>query len=155
MAVVTGAGDGIGRAVAVAFAREGAAVVVNDVSDDAAQQVVEQIIAEGGKATAAVVAVGTSEAARAIVDAALDTFGDLHIVVNNAGVGGDSPIAEMPDVQIVRSIHTNLIGPMYLVREAVSRVIIPASYGRIINLRLAPGFVANPERAPTPLRKPA
>lgn len=140
VSVVTGAGDGIGRAVAIAFAREGSCVVVNDRDEESAAKTVADITAAGGRAVGVGAAVGTAEAAATIVDAAVHSFGGLDILVNNAAVGGDRPIAEVPDDQVLRSITTNLIGPILLVREAVSRVMIPAQYGRIISLTSRSGL---------------
>src|SRR5262245_53556113 len=95
VAVITGAGGGIGRAEALLFAREGARVVVNDVggardgvgaSEAAASKVVEEIKAAGGEAAASFDSVATVEGAGRIVQAAVDAFGRIDILVNNAGI---------------------------------------------------------------------
>jgi 3-oxoacyl-[acyl-carrier protein] reductase len=144
VAIVTGAGQGIGRATAVAFAQEGASVVVNDVSPEGAASVVQQILATGGHAAASVVAVGAATGARSIVDVAERSFGRLDILVNNAAIGGDTRVADVPDEQIERSLRVNLAGPIYLVREAVSRFMIPQRSGRIINLTSRSGLRGKP-----------
>lgn len=84
--IITGAGGGLGRAYALAFAAEGANVVVNDIRDDAARDVVGQIRASGGQALASSDDITTLASAQRIVDAALAAFGEVHVLVNNAGV---------------------------------------------------------------------
>ncbi|MDN7141320.1 SDR family oxidoreductase [Pseudomonas sp. JQ170] len=84
--IITGAGGGLGRAYALAFAAEGANVVVNDIRDEAARDVVGQIQAAGGHAIANSDDITTLDSAQRIVDAALAAFGEVHVVVNNAGV---------------------------------------------------------------------
>jgi NAD(P)-dependent dehydrogenase (short-subunit alcohol dehydrogenase family) len=86
VAVVTGAGRGLGRAYAQALAAAGAAVVVNDMDAEAAGDVVEAIASGGGDAALVAAAVGTAEVADKLVDGAVQTFGRLDIVVTNAGV---------------------------------------------------------------------
>lgn len=84
--IITGAGGGLGRAYAMAFAAEGASVVVNDIRQDAAEAVVAEIAALGGKAIANADDITRIETAQRIVDAALAAFGEVHVVVNNAGI---------------------------------------------------------------------
>lgn len=84
--IITGAGGGLGRAYAMAFAAEGASVVVNDIRQDAAEAVVTEIAALGGKAIANADDITRIDTAQRIVDAALAAFGEVHVVVNNAGI---------------------------------------------------------------------
>lgn len=84
--LITGAGGGLGRAYALAFTAEGAAVVVNDIRRDAAEAVVAEIAAAGGRALADSGDITTMDGAQAIVDAAVAAFGEVHVLVNNAGV---------------------------------------------------------------------
>jgi NAD(P)-dependent dehydrogenase (short-subunit alcohol dehydrogenase family) len=84
--IITGAGGGLGRAYAMAFAAEGASVVVNDIRQDAAEAVVAEIAALGGKAIANADDITRIDTAQRIVDAALAAFGEVHVVVNNAGI---------------------------------------------------------------------
>ncbi|SFA82067.1 NAD(P)-dependent dehydrogenase, short-chain alcohol dehydrogenase family [Collimonas sp. OK607] len=84
--IITGAGGGLGRAYALSFAAEGASVVVNDVRREAAQAVVDEILAAGGSAIADGGDITSMQGAQGIVDAALAAFGEVHVLVNNAGV---------------------------------------------------------------------
>ena len=90
VAVVTGSGRGLGLAYVTELARRGAAVVINDVDADVAEAAVKTITDAGGTAVAEVVPVGTSEAAQALVDRAVEEFGRLDILVNNAGILRDT-----------------------------------------------------------------
>src|SRR5687768_4741072 len=81
-AIVTGAGRGIGRAIALAFAREGARVVVNDVDPANAESVVKEIVGSGGEAVTNNAGIGTVEAAESVLATALDSFGEVDILVN-------------------------------------------------------------------------
>jgi len=85
-AIITGAGGGLGRAYALAFAAEGANVVVNDIRREAAEAVVDEICSRGGQAIANDGDITTLSSAQGIVDAALAAFGEVHVLVNNAGV---------------------------------------------------------------------
>ncbi len=119
--IVTGAGAGIGRAVALAFAAEGARVVVNDLDRDAADSVVKEIDAQGGDAVANYHAIGSVEAAEAVVDQAFDTFGELGVLVNNAGILRDRMLHNMSEEDFDQVIHVHLKGTWACGRAAVQR----------------------------------
>lgn len=105
--LVTGAGGGLGRAYALAFAAEGAAVVVNDIRADAAGAVVAEIAAAGGRALANSGDITTLAGAQAIVDAAVAAFGEVHVLVNNAGVLRDRMFLSLSedDWDLVMRVH--------------------------------------------------
>jgi NAD(P)-dependent dehydrogenase (short-subunit alcohol dehydrogenase family) len=108
--IVTGAGAGIGRAVALAFAREGARVLVNDVDQAAADGVVKQILADGGRAAPNYEAIGTVAAADALLAAALDAFGEVDVLVNNAGILRDRMLHNMSEEEFDAVIQVHLKG---------------------------------------------
>ena len=107
VAIVTGAGGGLGRAYSRLLAREGAAVVVNDMNADAAGTVVSGIEADGGRAVACVGDVASPDAGAAILKAALDGFGAVDILVNNAGILRDKSFANLSEAQwdAVMQVH--------------------------------------------------
>lgn len=119
-ALVTGANSGIGRAVAVELAREGADVVVNYVADeDAALEVVNEINHAGGRAVAIHADVAKEEQVQAMFRQAIETYGTLDILVNNAGLQQDAPFDEMTLAQWQRVIDVNLTGQFLCAREAI------------------------------------
>ncbi|MBS0610121.1 MAG: SDR family NAD(P)-dependent oxidoreductase, partial [Proteobacteria bacterium] len=105
--VITGAGGGLGRAYAQAFAQEGANVVVNDIRLDAAQAVADEVQAAGGQAIANSGDITTLAGAQAILDAAVARFGDVHVLVNNAGVLRDRMFLSLSeeDWDMVMRVH--------------------------------------------------
>ena len=105
--IVTGAGAGIGRAIALAFGTEGARVVVNDIDQAAAETVVKEITEDGGRATANAEAIGTVVAAEALLNAALDAYGEVDVLVNNAGILRDRMLHKMSeeDFDLVIQVH--------------------------------------------------
>lgn len=132
VAVVTGAGQGLGRAYATALADAGAAVVVNDVNDDTAAAVVDAIAAAGGRAVTEVVPVGTTEAAERLVARAVDTFGRLDVMVTNAGVLRDRVLWNMSDDDFDTVVQVHLRGTFTCVREAARHFRAQGEGGRVI-----------------------
>lgn len=130
--IVTGSGSGLGAAYVRALARAGAAVVVNDVSADAAEQTVKAIIADGGQAVASVGPVGTSDVAQQLVDTALSTFGGLDALVTNAGILRDKSILKMSDEDFDQVIGVHLRGTFTCARAAYASFKERGVPGRII-----------------------
>jgi 3-oxoacyl-[acyl-carrier protein] reductase len=131
VAIVTGASKGIGTAIALRLAEDGIAVVVNyATSRQAADEVVAQIEAGGGKAVAVQADVGSPAAAATLFDAAEQSFGGADILVNNAGVMRLAPLAEMDDETFEFQLAINLTGTFRGIREAGKRL---RDGGRIIN----------------------
>ena len=148
VAIVTGAGRGIGRGEALALAGEGAAVVVNDLggstagegSDAApAQQVADEITAAGGRAVANFGNVGDFEAAGAMVQQALDEFGRLDILVNNAGILRDRMVFNMTAEEWDQVIAVHLTGTFNTIKHA-SVIMRQQRSGRIINTSSVSGL---------------
>ncbi|HEX6704671.1 MAG TPA: SDR family NAD(P)-dependent oxidoreductase [Albitalea sp.] len=110
VAVITGAGGGLGRAYSVLLAREGAAVVVNDVDAEAAARVVAEIETDGGRAVASVGDVASPAAGEAILRSALEGFGAVDILVNNAGILRDKSFANVAEAQWDAVIQVHLKG---------------------------------------------
>lgn len=118
VAIITGSGRGIGRAVALLFAQEGAKVVVSDLDAQPAQEVAEKIKASGGECIVVPGDVTDPFFAESIVGKAVQTWGGLHILVNNAGYTWDAVIHKMTDDQWEAMLAVHLTGPFRLVRAA-------------------------------------
>lgn len=132
VAVVTGSGQGLGAAYARALAAAGAAVVVNDVNAEAASATVADITAAGGSAVPEVVGVGTTQAARALVDRAVQTFGRLDVMVTNAGILRDKVLWNLTDDDFDAVVHVHLRGTFTCAREAVRQFREQGEGGRLI-----------------------
>jgi 3-oxoacyl-[acyl-carrier protein] reductase len=133
-AIVTGAGHGIGGAVATRLAAEGAAVLVADLSAERAQAQANAIAAAGGKALAHTVDVKDRQAVEAAVAAAVKAFGRLDVLVNVAGVMDRAPALEMDDRLWHHIIDTNLYGTFVFAQTAARAMIAAGNGGRIVNI---------------------
>ena len=132
VAIVTGSGRGLGLAYAQELARQGAAVVINDVDEATAAEAVATIEAEGGRAVAVALPVGPTETAKQLVQTAVDTFGRLDILVTNAGVLRDTVLWKMSDDDFDTVINVHLRGTFTCVREAATWMRENEVAGRII-----------------------
>ncbi len=132
VAVVTGAGQGIGRAAALAMAKAGGALVVNDVDGEAAQRVVAEIEALGGRAAPAVAAIGTAEAADLCVATALEAFGRLDVMACNAGILRDKVLWNTTDEDFDAVVATHLRGTFTCARAAARHFRAAGEGGRLI-----------------------
>jgi 3-oxoacyl-[acyl-carrier protein] reductase len=140
VAVVTGSSKGIGAAIARLFAAQGAKVVVNYRSSaQAAEAVVADIKAAGGEAVAVEADVSQSDAASQLIKAAIDTYGQINILVNNAGITRDKLIMTMKDDDWETILHTNL-SSVYYCSKAVIRPMMKKRSGRIINMTSVVGL---------------
>ena len=118
VALVTGSGRGIGQQVALQLAAEGAKVVVNDLDEAPATETVELIKSDGGEAVACVGSVTDADFAKRIVDTAMDNYGDIHIIVNNAGYTWDATIQKMSEEQFDAIMDVHLKAPWRILKEA-------------------------------------
>jgi len=143
VAIITGGSRGIGRAVALELAARGAAVVVNyNKSPAAADEVVKKIQEAGGKAAAFQADVSDIKQAEALVKFAVETFGDLSILVNNAGITKDTLIMMMSEADWDAVITTNLKSTFNCSKAAVKHM-MRKRYGRIINMASVAGQMGN------------
>jgi NAD(P)-dependent dehydrogenase (short-subunit alcohol dehydrogenase family) len=158
IAIITGAGRGIGREHALLFASEGAKVVVNDLGgavdgsgDDrsAAQQVVDEIKAAGGEAVANTDDITDWEGGKKLVDTAIESFGDLHVLVNNAGILRDRVLVNMSEEDWDSVIHVHLKGHFVPTRHAAAYWREQTKAGKevkasVINTSSTSGLLGNP-----------
>jgi 3-oxoacyl-[acyl-carrier protein] reductase len=143
VAIVTGASRGIGRAIALELARQGARVLVNYQSNAAAAaEVVAQIEQAGGEAHAHAADVAGERAAADMVAACLERWGQLDMLVNNAGITADAPMLRMKDEQWRAVIDTNLTG-VFLCCRAALEPMRARRYGRIVNIGSLAGLAGN------------
>lgn len=133
VAIVTGAGQGIGRGIALGLAAAGAKVVVNDVMAERALAVAAEIQGAGGAGAAAPGDIGTRAGAEALVSLAADAFGGADILVNNAGISRDRYLAKMSDEEWDEVLRVNLTAQFLTCRAAVPRM-MERRYGRIVNI---------------------
>ncbi|NEO97595.1 MAG: 3-oxoacyl-[acyl-carrier-protein] reductase [Symploca sp. SIO2E9] len=147
VAIVTGASRGIGKAVALALAAEGAKVVVNYAnSSEAAEQVVTAITEAGGEALALQADVSKFEQVEALLKDTLSKLGRIDILVNNAGITRDNLLLRMKPEDWQAVINLNLTG-VFFCTKAVSKVMLKQRSGRIINIASIAGQMGNPGQA--------
>jgi 3-oxoacyl-[acyl-carrier protein] reductase len=140
VAVVTGASRGIGRGIALEFAKRGATVVINyNASADAANTLVEEIKNAGGEALAVQADVGSEEGANNLIKAATDAYGKIDILVNNAGTTRDNLIMMMKTEDFDSVMQTNLRST-WLCSKAAVRSMMRKRYGRIVNITSVSGL---------------
>jgi 3-oxoacyl-[acyl-carrier protein] reductase len=142
-AIVTGASQGIGRAIAIALARAGAKVACVARNADKLSETAQAIVAAGGTADVYSCDVTSSESVQQVVDAVVEKWGKLYIVINNAGITKDTLIPRMSDDDWDSVINTNLRGT-FLFTRAATRPMMQARYGRIINIASVSGLTGNP-----------
>lgn len=152
VAIITGAGGGIGRSEALLFAREGASVVVNDVGgardgtgsgDAMATVVADEIKRAGGNAVANFDSVATAEGAAAILRTTLEAFGRVDILVNNAGILRDKTLLKMEEEQWDRVIEVHLKGTFLCTQLVARQMIAQGGGGRIVNTTSVSGMLGN------------
>lgn len=141
--VVTGASRGIGRAVAVRFARDGAAVIVNyRGSEAAAQETAQAVIAAGGEATLVQGDVSKRDDAERLIETAMQQYGRIDVLVNNAGITRDQLLMRMTDEDWDAVLDTNLKGAFHTTRAAL-RPMLRKRSGRIVNIASVVALVGN------------
>lgn len=141
-AIVTGASQGLGRAIALELAKNGARVACVARSADKLAETVGAIVAAQGQAEAFACDVTNRESVEKVVDAVAEGWGRLDILVNNAGIRFDTLLPRMTDDEWDQVINTNLRGP-FLFCRAASRYMLRARYGRIINISSVVGIIGN------------
>ena len=146
VAIITGCGGGIGRAIALKLASLGANIVVNDVGEAAAAKVVADVEATGREAIVSTASVSDGEAVDGMVAAAMEKWGRVDILVNNAGITRDNLVMRMKDEQWDLVLEVNLKGAFVCTRSAV-RPMVKARYGRIINIASIVGARGNAGQA--------
>jgi NAD(P)-dependent dehydrogenase (short-subunit alcohol dehydrogenase family) len=143
VAIVTGGASGIGRAIALSLAAEGAAVVIGDLDEAGARRVADEITSGGGRADAIRTDVGRAEDAQALVEHAVARFGQLDILVNSAGYCQVRSILEITPDEFDRMYAVHARGT-FLCSQAAVRAMLPRRHGRIVNIVSGGGQGASP-----------
>jgi len=143
VAVVTGAGSGMGKAIAILYAKEGAKVVVSDINLDTVNAVVAGITAGGGTATAVLANVTKEKDIQNMIDTAVNTYGTLDILVNNAGIMDNFvPACDVTDELWEKVFAVNSTGPMRAIRKALP-IFTAKKSGIIVNIASAGGLLGS------------
>ncbi|MEA5517771.1 3-oxoacyl-[acyl-carrier-protein] reductase [Limnoraphis robusta] len=147
VAIITGASRGIGRAIAIALASEGANIVVNYASSSgAADELVSEITQAGGNAIALQADVSQADQVDTLISSAMEKWGRIDILVNNAGITRDTLLLRMKPEEWQAVIDLNLTG-VFLCTRAVSKIMLKQRSGRIINIASVAGQMGNPGQA--------
>lgn len=148
VALVTGGGSGIGRAVALSLAAEGVKVVVNDLREEVAQRTVDEITSAGGTALAVAGDVGDPDDVKAAVQAAVDEYGGLQFSVNNAGIGGPQGLIADIDIDAyLKLMDVNLHSVFYGMKFQIPAM-LESGGGAIVNISSILGLVGEPMAIP-------
>lgn len=143
VAVVTGAGSGMGKAIALLFAKEGARLVVADINLETLNKVITEIIGVGGTATAVMANVAKEKDVQNMIDTAVNKYGTLDILVNNAGIMDNFvPAAELTDELWEKIFAVNVTGLMRAIRKALP-IFIKKGAGNIVNIASAGGLMGS------------
>lgn len=132
--IVTGAGQGLGRAYALAAAAAGAQVVVNDVVEASAKAVVEQVVAGGGTAIAVPQSVTDVAGVEELVETTVSSFGSVDGLVNNAGVLAQAPSWELGEAEVRGMVEVNLLGSIYCGHAVIRQMLQQGTGGSVINV---------------------
>ncbi|MCD8006021.1 MAG: SDR family oxidoreductase [Oscillospiraceae bacterium] len=144
VAIVTGCSTGLGVQMAKALANQGCKIVVLARRQNLIDEVAAEITKEFGVETLAVACdITKTEQVQAAVKAAMDKFGRIDILINNAGTGGVAPAEDITDEVLLNEINIDLVGTFKMAREVAKNAMIPAGYGRIINIASMYGLVGN------------
>lgn len=146
VAIITGAGGGIGAAIARELADAGAHIVINDVVEEAARRVAEEVEARGVQALVSTANITAGEQVQAMVDEVMERCGRIDILVNNAGITRDGLLVRMDEEAWDLVLAVNLKGA-FLCTRAVARPMMKARYGRIINMASVSGVGGNAGQA--------
>ncbi|RTY58241.1 (S)-acetoin forming diacetyl reductase [Pantoea sp. YU22] len=147
VAFVTGAGQGIGAAIALRLAKDGFAVAVADYNAETAQQITDKIISAGGKAVALQVDVAQRDRVFQAVEEARQRLGGFDVIVNNAGVAPSTPITEITEEVVDKVYNVNVKGVIWGMQAAIKAFAAENHGGKIINACSQAGHVGNPELA--------
>jgi meso-butanediol dehydrogenase/(S,S)-butanediol dehydrogenase/diacetyl reductase len=147
VALVTGAGQGIGAAIARRLAQDGFAVAVSDYNAQTAQQVADQIVSAGGNAIALQADVAQRDQVFRAVEEARQRLGGFDVIVNNAGVAPSTPIAEITEEVVDKVYNINVKGVIWGIQAAVQAFAAEGRGGKIINACSQAGHTGNPELA--------
>lgn len=140
VAIITGAASGIGRAAAVLFAREGASLVLADMQEDALNETLELVKSGGGQGVARKVNVAVEAEVKGLVDLAVEQFGHIDIVCNNAGITGQYGGPEEWDGEDWQNVYSvNVLGPVYMIKHAAKHL-IESKKGAIVNTASVAGI---------------
>ncbi len=143
VAIVTGAGSGMGKEIALLFAKEGAKVIVSDIKIDTAELVVSEIRAAGGEATAIAANVAKEEDVQNLVDSTLSTYSRYDILINNAGIMDNfTPAGDVSDELWDRVFSVNSTGPMRMIRKSLP-FFVENKAGVIVNIASAGGLLGS------------
>ena len=134
IAIVTGAGTGNGRGIALGFAREGGDIVVVDWIEESARATADEIQALGRRALAIRADVGRSPDIKAMVDAAVAEFGRIDVLVNNAGIRNITPLLDITEEEWDQHLNIDLKGPFLAIQEVAKQMIRQGDGGSIINI---------------------